>query len=592
MKKYPIPKNKANALSPLKGGSRGVILDSFLPHWGGISLWLMVGSLLLHLLSFSQAKPIASYRISNDTVPFGINLSIGSYIFNLGDSIPYQLTGSASSSASLNSTSNKSALVTDKHVSASDSTVFISKSLIVDKFIWQSGTGNSVFIGEDAGYSDDLTDNRNVYIGYKPGNENTSGFSNIAIGGLALFHNTSGFSNIAIGDFSLGSSTTSINNIAIGDRALNSLTTGQKNTSVGFRSTYQISTGSEIAAFGYQALFNNTTGDYTTAIGAVSLFQTSTGINNTALGYAAGYTNITGSNNLFLGYHAYPEANNQSNQIVIGSNALGNGSNTATIGDLNITDAYIGENGLATLQVGKIVQNGLGSSIFIGEEAGINDDHTTNRNVFIGYQSGKLNTSGQYNVALGSVTLFNNTTGVLNTAIGHSALTDNSIGQHNTAIGASASFQNTEGINNTAIGSGSLRANSIGSYNVAIGFNSLFTSLDSSNTAIGYYSGYSCMQGAGNIFIGNYAGYSETGDSTLYIDNTATSTPLIKGDFAADSITINGDITVTGLVTFTNNNVPNAYNASGKQGQIVYGEDYIYICIQDDEWKRVAISTW
>jgi hypothetical protein len=56
--------------------------------------------------------------------------------------------------------------------------------------------------------------------------------------------------------------------------------------------------------------------------------------------------------------------------------------------------------------------------------------------------------------------------------------------------------------------------------------------------------GYSAT-GSGNVFIGNRAGYNETGSNKLYIDNTNTSTPLIAGDFAANTVTINGTLYAT-----------------------------------------------
>ncbi len=69
MKKYQTLNNRTNKLSPLKGGSRGVI-----------ALFL----LLFPLLTFSQVRPIKTYKIQNDTVAFGKNLSAGTYISGSG----------------------------------------------------------------------------------------------------------------------------------------------------------------------------------------------------------------------------------------------------------------------------------------------------------------------------------------------------------------------------------------------------------------------------------------------------------------------------------------------------------------------------
>jgi hypothetical protein len=49
--------------------------------------------------------------------------------------------------------------------------------------------------------------------------------------------------------------------------------------------------------------------------------------------------------------------------------------------------------------------------------------------------------------------------------------------------------------------------------------------------------------GDGNVCLGQYAGGQLTTESNqLYIDNSNTTTPLIKGDFSTDLLTINGDI--------------------------------------------------
>ena len=42
------------------------------------------------------------------------------------------------------------------------------------------------------------------------------------------------------------------------------------------------------------------------------------------------------------------------------------------------------------------------------------------------------------------------------------------------------------------------------------------------------------------------AGSQETGSNKLYIDNSSTTKPLISGDFEQDSVTINGDVKITG----------------------------------------------
>ena len=39
-------------------------------------------------------------------------------------------------------------------------------------------------------------------------------------------------------------------------------------------------------------------------------------------------------------------------------------------------------------------------------------------------------------------------------------------------------------------------------------------------------------------------------------------------------------------------NVPATAAAAGVAGDVAYDADYIYVCVSDSTWKRVAIATW
>jgi len=93
-------------------------------------------------------------------------------------------------------------------------------------------SGQSVFIGEGAGANDDLSTNHNVFVGYRAGNANTTGFYNTAAGFEALFNNTTGHSNTAEGRSALYSNTTADGNTANGNFAL-SHNKGNYNTAIG-----------------------------------------------------------------------------------------------------------------------------------------------------------------------------------------------------------------------------------------------------------------------------------------------------------------------------------------------------------------------
>jgi len=211
------------------------------------------------------------------------------------------------------------------------------------------------------------------------------------------------------------------------------------------------------------------------------------------------------------------------------------------------------------------------SASFIGTPAGIPINFKiggvksgtiySGENTFIGYQSGlnvtipggfeKGNTGfgfrtlaavvpneaasqGISNVALGTKALESNTTGSWNLGLGEHALKSNTTGYSNTAIGVRAMVSNVSGFRNLAIGAGALRSKTSGSENTAIGVNALENNLlGSSNVAIGYF-----------------AGQNEVGSNKLYISNSNTVNPLIKGEFDNKNLKINTGSTTSSTVGF------------------------------------------
>ena len=131
--------------------------------------------------------------------------------------------------------------------------------------------------------------------------------------------------------------------------------------------------------------------------------------------------------------------------------------------------------------------NSSGSSIFIGETAGQNDDGTVNSNTGMGYWSLRNNTSGAYNSAFGSLSLSSNIDGVSNSAFGRRALENNLSGSSNSAVGHYSLHQNTSGTNNTALGYGALQNNTTTSNNTALGYGASGSTTSYTNTtALGY----------------------------------------------------------------------------------------------------------
>ena len=187
-----------------------------------------------------------------------------------------------------------------------------------------------------------------------------------------------------------------------------------------------------------------------------------------------------------------------------------------------------------------------GQSIFLGFDAGRDDNLTSNRNNFIGYLAGQQNVNGQLNTAVGFSALRLNLNNSNNTAIGPSALQSLSAGttnNSNTAIGPRTLVDLTAGTANTAIGPDAGGDQTSGSFNTYIGPSAGRTNqTGTSNVMIGTSAGLTNVSGSGNVFLGSEAGRNETGSNKLYISNTSTASPLIGGDFSAQELTFNSKL--------------------------------------------------
>ena len=133
--------------------------------------------------------------------------------------------------------------------------------------------------------------------------------------------------------------------VAIGQNALSSLTGGGSNTAIGNSALFDDTTGQYDVAIGSSALAGLFTAQYDTAVGTYALYQVGNG-NNTGVGAWAGayYTgtlaNYYSANSVFVGYNTMAYASSDTNETVIGYNAVGNGSNTTTLGNSSITATY------------------------------------------------------------------------------------------------------------------------------------------------------------------------------------------------------------------------------------------------------------
>ncbi len=344
-------------------------------------------------------------------------------------------------------TGNTGTIPITNYIGTTDNQDFVIKVNNVEKIrvnktngaIETKNTGESVFVGESAGINDDLSNNKNVFIGYQSGTSNSTGSSNVFVGYQSGLNTTTGDFNTADGYKSIYSNTTGHRNTAIGGYALYSNSNGTYNTASGFFSLYSNNSGTYNTANGYMALYSNTSASYNTANGCEALYSNTTGAYNTAHGFKSLYSNTSGTSNTSNGYEALYSNTTGINNSANGYQALYYNSN--------------------------------------------------NKNTANGYQALYNNISGYNNSANGYRALFSNNTGSQNTANGSQALNSNTTGDHNNANGTRALYYNTTGNDNTANGYKALFYNISGYYNTAIGYNAGPTSgsTDLINTgAFGY----------------------------------------------------------------------------------------------------------
>lgn len=198
--------------------------------------------------------------------------------------------------------------------------------------------------------------NNNLALGSLALYKNTTGSNNTGIGINTLYTNTTGINNLALGANALRYNTTASNNTGLGAYALYKTTTGVRNTAQGSNALKNNTTGFENSTVGVNALLDNTTGNSNSSVGLYSLGANTTGLRNSALGSNAGRyiadgstANATSSNSLYLGANTKALADGDANEIVIGYDAIGNGSNTVTLGNNSIVKTVLkGKVGIGT----------------------------------------------------------------------------------------------------------------------------------------------------------------------------------------------------------------------------------------------------
>lgn len=338
---------------------------------------------------------------------------------------------------------------------------------------------------------------------------------------------------VAFGSNAAGGTGTS--NVALGTSAL-STGTGNWNIGIGVNALMG-STGTNNVAIGYLPLQSNTSGASNVAVGQQTLMANTTGSNNVAIGSSTLQSNTSGFQNIAVGPSALRSNTTGLYNVAIGLGALQNNT-------VNSWGVAIGQYSQRMLNATTFTTN-QNNNVGVGAST-LEYTTTGNNNTAIGMGALRQNTAGQANTALGLWSLANSTTGNDNVALGASALISNTLGSGNVAVGHSSVHDNTTGSNNVGIGRVALQENTTGVDNVALGVGACNkASTGNNNICLGAWSGPdTAITGSNNIFIGHRAGLPtgipgpQAQSNMLYITNTGTSAPLIRGNFATGEVQV------------------------------------------------------
>jgi hypothetical protein len=203
-------------------------------------------------------------------------------------------------------------------------------------------------------------------------------------------------------------------------------------------------------------------------------------------------------------------------------------------------------------------------------------------NTIYGNNAGYSITSGYSNVIIGYNAAYDIQSSFQNIIIGKDAAYHITSSYNNISIGAYSLFSITQGYHNLSLGTNSGFSNTIGNNNINIGTDTnYFNEEGNNNTIIGYQAGKgtSLHNKTGNVFIGYQTGYNEIGSNKLYIANSDTLTPLIKGDFSLSQLYINNTLGI-------NNNDPkrnlDIFNTVDPQIRLTHTIDDKFVDLQSD----------
>ena len=331
----------------------------------------------------------------------------------------------------------------------------------------------------------------NTAIGYNA--TATSGQYNVLIGREVQVG--SGINNVLLGNNAGSTNITGSNNIGLGTDAIAALTSGSYNVCLGYYAGRSINTGAGNVILGYmQGGAQPTTGSYNTVLGYQAGNGITTGSNNVVLGNGADPSAAGISNEITLGNTSITKFRVPGINFILKDNA-----SLPTAGKVLLADSsgegywgtFTGDPGAGSNNVvlGSWAGNGItsaGESVFVGVNAGRNvttygstvaigysaGRYSGASSVWVGYEAGNANGNNRFSVGVGRQALLSATAGN-NTAVGYEAGRLVSTGTNNIMLGYQAGNAITTGANNIVIGYDADATSATTSNEITLGNNSI-----------------------------------------------------------------------------------------------------------------------
>ena len=111
------------------------------------------------------------------------------------------------------------------------------------------------------------------------------------------------------------------------------------------------------------------------------------------------------------------------------------------------------------------------------------------------------------------------------------------------------------------------------------------------------------FEDTGSIEFGNAAGPTRTNLGLGATNDVTFANVNVTGALTAanlsftnviftNPVTFSTNVTIQGTLVFASPTVPTATNSSGVKGQLAYTNNFLYICISNNTWRRAQLGTW